>query len=156
MAKQEAEETGEESHQRQKSNAVWKEKAQLLESVPGVGYVMSTTLVGFLPELGALDRRKIAALVRVTPLNCDSGIRRGRGAAWGGRAQVRRALYMSVMPGIRYNDQIRSFYQRLQEQGKPAKVALVACMRKLLTILNAVIRNRTPWQLQPAIPRQTT
>jgi transposase len=114
--------------------------------------VVSTTLVGFLPELGTLDRRKIAALVGVTPLNCDSGIWRGRGAAWGGRAQVRSALYMSVMAGIRYNDQIQSFYRRLQEQGKPAKVALVACMRKLLTILNAVIRDHTSWQPQSATP----
>ena len=141
-----------EIRQRQKSSAVWEERTRLLESVPGVGSVVSTTLIGFLPELGALDRRKISSLVGVAPLNCDSGVRKGRRAVWGGRAQVRSALYMSVLAGIRYNDRIRSFYQRLREEGKPAKVALVACMRKLLTILNAMIRDRTPWQPQSATP----
>ena len=136
----------EEIRQRQKSNAKWEERTRLLESTPGVGSVVSTTLVGFLPELGALDRRQIAALVGVAPFNCDSGVRKGKRAVWGGRAQVRSALYMSVLAGLRCNDRIRSFYHRLREQGKPAKVALVACMRKLLTILNAMVRDHTPWQ----------
>lgn len=139
----------EEIRQRQRSNTVWKEKARLLESTPGVGAVVSATLVGFLPELGTLDRRKISALVGVAPFNCDSGVRKGKRAVWGGRAQVRSALYMSVMVGIRYNDRIRSFYQHLREQGKPAKVALVACMRKLLTILNAMVRDGKPWASDP-------
>jgi len=135
-----------EIRRRRNSNAVWEEKARLLESAPGVGAVVSTTLIGFLPELGTLGRRKISSLVGVAPFNCDSGVRKGRRAVWGGRAQVRGALYMSVMVGIRCNDQIRSFYKRLRKQGKPAKVALVACMRKLLTILNAMIRDHIPWQ----------
>ena len=139
---------GEEIRQWQKSKAVWEEKTRLLESTPGVGVMVSATLVGFLPELGTLNRRKIAALVGVAPFNCDSGVRKGKRSVWGGRAQVRSALYMSVMAGIRCNDQIRSFYQRLREQGKPAKVALVACMRKLLTMLNAMIRDQTVWQPQ--------
>ena len=139
----------EEIRQRQGSNTVWKEKAQLLESTPGVGAVVSATLVGFLPELGTLDRRKISSLVGVAPFNCDSGVRKGKRAVWGGRAQVRSALYMSVMAGIRCNDRIRSFYQRLREQGKPAKAALVACMRKLLTILNAMVRDGKPWESEP-------
>ena len=137
-----------EIRQRQKSNAVWEERTRLLESAPGVGEVVSATLVGFLPKLGTLDRRKISSLVGVAPFNCDSGVRKGKRAVWGGRAQVRSALYMSVMAGIRCNDQIRSFYHRLRKQGKPAKVALVACMRKLLTMLNAMIRDQTPWQPQ--------
>lgn len=141
---------GKEIRQWQKSKAVWEEKARLLETAPGVGAVVSATLVGFLPELGVLDRRKIAALVGVAPFNCDSDVRKGKRSVWGGRAQVRSALYMSVMAGIRCNAQIRSFYQRLREQGKPAKVALVACLRKLLTMLNAMIRDHIPWQPQPA------
>lgn len=139
----------EEIRQRQRSNTVWEEKARLLESTPGIGMVVSATLVGFLPELGTLDRRKISALVGVAPFNCDSGVRKGKRAVWGGRAQVRSALYMSVMVGIRCNDRIRSFYQHLRKQGKPAKVALVACMRKLLTILNAMVRDGKPWASDP-------
>jgi len=138
-----------EIRQRRNSNTAWKEKAQLLESAPGVGAVVSTTLIGFLPELGTLNRRKISSLVGVAPFNCDSGVRKGRRAVWGGRAQVRAALYMSVMVGIRCNDRIRAFYRRLRKQGKPTKVALVACMRKLLTILNAMLRDHVPWQPQP-------
>jgi len=143
---EERKELHEEIRQRQKSNAVWEEPARLLESTPGVGSMVCTTLIGFLPELGTLDRRKIAALVGVAPFNCDSGVRKGKRAVRGGRAHVRSVLYMSVLTGIRCNDRIRSFYQHLREQGKPAKVALVACMRKLLTILNAMIRDRAPWQ----------
>lgn len=142
----------EEIRKLQTSSAVWEARMRLLESVPGVGPVVSSTLVGFLPELGRLDRRKIASLVGVAPFNCDSGVRKGRRAVWGGRGQVRSALYMSVMAGLRCNQQIRSFYQRLRKQGKPAKVTLVACMRKLLAILNAMIGDHTPWHPQPATP----
>jgi transposase len=142
----------EEIRKLQTSNAVWEARMRLLESVPGVGPVVSSTLVGFLPELGRLDRRKIASLVGVAPFNCDSGVRKGRRAVWGGRGQVRSALYMSVIAGLRCNQHIRSFYQRLRKQGKPTKVALVACMRKLLTILNAMLRDHTPWQPQSATP----
>lgn len=139
-----------EIRQRKESCAEWEERTRLLESTPGVGSVVSTALVGFLPELGTPDRRKIAALVGVAPFSCDSGVRKGKRAVWGGRAQVRSALYMSVLAGLRRNDQIRSFYQRLRERGKPAKVALVACMRKLLTIFNAMTRDRSPWRPQSA------
>jgi transposase len=142
----------EEIRQHRSSNVDWEERIRLLETVPGVGSIVSTTLIGFLPELGSLDRRKIASLAGVAPFNRDSGLRTGRRSVWGGRAQVRSALYMSVITGIRCNGPIRSFYERLRRQGKPAKVALVACMRKLLTILNAMIRDRTPWQPQTAGP----
>jgi len=142
----------EEIRQHCSSNADWEERTRLLETVPGVGSIVSTTLIGFLPELGSLDRRKIASLAGVAPFNRDSGLRTGRRSVWGGRAQVRTALYMSVITGIRCNGPIRSFYERLRGQGKPAKVALVACMRKLLTILNAMIRDRTSWQPQTAGP----
>jgi len=146
-----------EIRQRRKSNTVWKEKAQLLESAPGVGAVVSATLVGFLPELGTLDRRKISSLVGVAPFNCDSGVRKGKRAVWGGRAQVRSALYMSVMAG-EYGTMIEygPFTSTCGRRGKPAKVALVACMRKLLTILNAMIRDGKPWESERATPWQET
>lgn len=139
-----------ELREQRESNPDWEQRARLLESVPGVGTIVSNTLIGFLPELGALDRRKIAALAGVAPFNRDSGVRTGRRSVRGGRAQVRTALYMSVVTGIRCNGPIRSFYERLRTQGKPGKVALVACMRKLLTILNAMTRDGTPWQPQTA------
>ena len=103
------------------------------------------TMLSALPELGSLDRRQIAALVGVAPLNRDSGAYRGRRSTWGGRSNVRRVLYMAAMSARQYNPVIREFYERLVEAGKPAKVALVACMRKLLTILNAMLRNGTGW-----------
>ncbi len=136
----------------QKSKPAWKELMTLLESAPSVGPVLSATLTAYLPELGQLDRRKISALVGLAPFNCDSGKREGTRAIWGGRAHVRAALYMSVISAVRYNPVIRSFYQRLRSQGKRPKVALVACMRKLLTMLNAMVRDWTPWQPQPASP----
>jgi len=142
----------EEIRQQRRSDADWEERTRLLETVPGVGSIVSTTLIGFLPELGSLDRRKIASLAGVAPFNRYSGLRTGRRSVWGGRAQVRRAMYMSVITGIRCNGPIRSFYERLRGQGKPAKVALVACMRKLLTIPNAMIRDGTPWQPQTTGP----
>jgi transposase len=130
-----------------KSSPIWREKDQLLQSVPGVGPTLSATLLCQLPELGTLDRRQMAALVGVAPLNRDSGLFRGRRTAWGGRAQVRAVLYMSALAAVRYNPVLRNFYLRLCEAGKPKKVALTAYMRKLLTILNAIIKNRTPWQV---------
>jgi transposase len=126
---------------------VWREKDELLRSVQGVGPVLSTTLLAGLPELGALGRKQIAALVGVAPLNRDSGRHRGKRMIWGGRARVREALYMGTLVATRFNPVIRAFYQRLLAAGKPKKVALTACMRKLLTILNAMARHDTPWQI---------
>jgi transposase len=124
----------------------WCEKDNLLKSVPGVGKIVSTTLLIELPELGTLNRRKIAALVGVAPLNRDSGTIRGRLTVWGGRAKLRAVLYMAALVGVKRNRVIAAFYQRLVNAGKAKKVALVACMRKLLTILNAMIRSKTVWQ----------
>lgn len=129
-----------------KRSSVWREKDDLLRSVPGVGSVLSMTLLASLPELGTLNRKEVAALVGVAPLNRDSGPRRGTRCIWGGRADVRRSLYMGVVTAIRCNPTIRAFWDRLRKAGKKPKVALVACMRKLLTILNAVLRFRIPWE----------
>lgn len=131
-----------------RNSPLWREKENLLCSVKGVGPVTATTLLAELPELGQLDRRKIAALVGVAPFNRDSGRQRGKRAIWGGRASVRQVLYMATLSASQHNPVIRAFYQRLLQAGKPNKVALVACMRKLLTILNAMIRHGTPWQPQ--------
>lgn len=132
-----------------RQSAVWRATAELLRSVPGVGPVVAATLVAELPELGRLNRKQIAALVGVAPLACESGTLRGRRIVWGGRAQVRAVLYMSTVAALRWNRVIRAFYDRLRGAGKPAKVALTACMRKLLTILNAMVRSQTRWQ--PAV-----
>lgn len=129
-----------------RAEPVWRERAALLRSVPGVGPTLTLTLLAELPELGRLDRRRIAALVGVAPDNRDSGARRGQRRIWGGRAAVRAALYMAALSAVRWNPAIRACYERLRAAGKPAKVALVACMRKLLTILNAVLRDGVPWQ----------
>jgi transposase len=129
---------------------VWREKDELLRSVPGVGPVLTSTLLANLPELGTLTNKQIAALVGVAPLNRDSGTLRGRRTVWGGRAQVRAVLYMSAIVAARFNPVIRSFYQRLQRAGKAKKVALTACMRKLLTVLNAMLKHRTPWRQMEA------
>ena len=123
----------------------WREDDELLQSVPGVGPVLATTLIADLPELGQLDRKQIAALVGVAPFNCESGILRGRRIIWGGRAQVRAALWMGTLVAVQHNAVLRAFYARLLAAGKPKKVALTACMHKLLTILNAVLRRRTRW-----------
>ena len=128
------------------NSPVWRAKEQLLRSVPGVGPVVSRTLLASLPELGHLNRKQIAALVGVAPLARDSGTRTGKRIVWGGRAPVRAALYMGALVATRRNAVIRAFYRRLVEAGKPKKVALVACMRKLLTILNAMMRTNTTWQ----------
>ena len=131
------------------SNSLWKAKYHLLKDVPGIGSVSSFTLIGALPELGALNRRQIAALVGVAPLNRDSGVHRGRRTTWGGRANIRSALYMAAMSARKHNPPIKAFYEQLLAAGKPGKVALVACMRKLLTILNAMIRDLAPWNPLP-------
>ncbi len=128
-----------------------KENEALLRSVPGVGPVLCRTLLAELPELGSLSPRELSALVGVAPLNRDSGTLRGRRTVWGGRARVREALYMGALIASRFNPVIKEFYERLVEAGKPKKVALVACMRKLLTILNALMRERTPWRCPHAL-----
>jgi transposase len=134
-----------------RASPVWREKDDLLRSVPGVGPVLTTTLLGDVPELGQLNRKQIAALIGVAPLNRDSGTYRGRRAVWGGRARVRATLYMASLTAARYNPVIRAFYERLVAAGKPKKVALTACMRKLLTILNAMIARRTAWKPPAAV-----
>jgi len=135
---------------RVRQSPIWREKDALLRSVPGVGPVLSFTFLADLPELGALDRKQIAALVGVAPLNHDSGALRGKRAIWGGRATVRAVLYMSTLAATRYNPVIRAFYRRLCAAGKAKKVALTACMRKLLTILNAMVKHHTPWRYAPS------
>jgi transposase len=125
---------------------VWREREDLLRSIPGIGPVASATLLSQVPELGQLDRRAIAKLVGVAPLNDDSGTWHGRRHIWGGRAAVRATLYMAALVATRYNPGIRDFYQRLCAAGKPKKVALVACMRKLLVLCNSVLRTTTPWR----------
>ena len=127
---------------------VWREKDDLLRSVPGVGEQLSLSLLAYLPELGTLNRKQIAALVGVAPFNRDSGPRRGKRSVWGGRSRVRATLYMAALSASRYNPVLRVFYQRLLAAGKPKKVALTACMRKLLTILNAMIRSGQHWTPQ--------
>jgi transposase len=124
----------------------WREKEDLLRSVPGIGDVIARTLLAELPELGALHRKRIAALVGVAPFNRDSGNLRGRRMIWGGRQHVRAALYMAALVGSRHNPVLARFYKRLLAAGKPKKVALTAVMRKLLTILNAMIRDRALWE----------
>ena len=124
----------------------WREAEELLTSVPGVGDKLARTLIADLPELGRLSRRQIAALVGVAPINRDSGTMRGRRTTWAGRAKVRTTLYMAALVASRYNKTLKSFYQRLLQAGKAKKLALTAVMRKLLTILNAMIRDQTQWQ----------
>lgn len=128
------------------TSPVWRAKENLLRSAPGVGPVLSRTLIGDLPELGTLNRKQIAALVGVAPLARDSGTLKGKRLVWGGRAPVRAVLYMAALVATRRNPIIRRFYQRLLATGKPKKLALTACMRKLLTILNAMLRTQTTWR----------
>jgi transposase len=130
---------------RLRQSPAWREKDELLQSLKGIGPITSGTLMVALPELGALDRRAIAALVGVAPFNRDSGAFRGRRAIWGGRAHVRTILFMAAISAIRSNPVIKAFYERLIARGKPHKVAVIACMRKMLTILNAMVRSNTPW-----------
>lgn len=124
----------------------WTAKADILTGVPGIGPVISRTVLAELPELGQLDRRKIAALVGVAPFNRDSGTFRGTRSIRGGRATLRATLYMAALVGKRHNPVLRAFYQRLVAAGKPAKLAIVACIRKLLTILNALFKTNSPWK----------
>ena len=124
---------------------LWQENQDLLKSVPGIGPIISRTLVAELPELEQLNRKQIAALVGIAPLNRDSGTLKGRRTIWGGRATVRAVLYMAALVASRRNAVIRAFYKRLRSAGKAPKVALVACMRKLLTILNSMIKHKTRW-----------
>jgi transposase len=131
--------------ERIRSSLIWRAKEALLRSVPGVGSVVSRTLIAELPELGRLTRHQIAALVGVAPFARDSGTLKGQRIIWGGRASVRSALYMSAVVGIRHNPALKRFYERLRASGKPAKVALVACMRKMLCILNSMVRNNVLW-----------
>lgn len=128
------------------SSPLWRAKDNLLRSAPGVGPILSRTLIGELPELGTLPRKQIAALVGVAPLARDSGTLTHKRLVWGGRAPVRAALYMAALVGTRCNPVLRAFYHRLLAAGKPKKVALTACMRKLLTILNAMLRTNTMWR----------
>lgn len=129
----------------------WLAKCDLLSQVKGIGTVTSLSLTAWLPELGTINRKQIAALVGVAPLNHDSGAYRGRRRVWGGRAAVRAVLYMATLSAIRHNPTIAAFHQRLRAAGKPKKVAIVACMRKLLTILNAMVRDGQPWRDNPQI-----
>ncbi|MGH7401771.1 MAG: IS110 family transposase [Candidatus Rokuibacteriota bacterium] len=133
-----------------RSSPIWRERDNLLHSVPGIGDITAYTLIADLPELGHLDRRKIAALVGVAPFNRESGQWRGRRTIAGGRPAVRSVLYMATLTAVRFNPAIAHFYQRLTAAGRPKKVALTAAMRKLLTILNAMLRDQRPWHPQSA------
>lgn len=127
------------------SSTAWQNKAAILQSVPGIGRVVSFSFLAELPELGTLNRQRISKLVGVAPLNCDSGQQRGGRHIFGGRARVRSMLYMATFTAMRFNPVIKEFYQRLVAKGKPHKVALTACMRKLLSIINLMVRNQTLW-----------
>jgi len=142
--KQELDDLDQGLRQTLRQSAVWREKDDLLRTVPGVGEQLSLTLLANLPELGTLNRREIAALVGVAPYNRDSGALRGKRAVWGGRSRVRAVLYMGALVASRHNPAVRDLYQRLLAAGKPKKLALVACMRKLLVILNAMLKHGSP------------
>jgi transposase len=132
--------------QRIRKTPVWQERMNLLRSVPGIGNAISRVLLVGLPELGQLSARAISALVGLAPLNRDSGKMRGKRSIWGGRARVRAALYMAALVASRYNPVIKAFYERLVSKGKAKKVALTACMHKLVVILNAMVKTGTAWQ----------
>ena len=127
------------------SSPVWREKDDILRSVPGLGERLSLALLSQLPEFGTLNRRQVAALAGVAPFNRDNGTMRGKRQIWGGRARLRAVLYMGAMVASRFNPIISAFYQRLLAAGKPKKVALTVCMRKLLVILNSMLKRRSPW-----------
>ena len=129
-----------------KTSACWQAKDKLLQSVPGIGHVTSFSMIAGLPELGKLDRQKISKLVGVAPLNDDSGQQRGTRHIYGGRAQLRRVLYMAALTASRHNPVIKEFYQRLRAKHKPFKVAITACIRKLLSIINVMVRDNTSWK----------
>lgn len=151
---QELEQMDQELREMIQTSPLWREQDALLQSVPGVGPVTASTLIAELPELGQLDRKKIAALVGVAPFNRDSGKLRGKRAIWGGRASVRSTLYMATLSAKRYNAVIKAHYDHLLQTGKPKKVALVACMRKLLTILNSMARSGKTWNPALATPKE--
>jgi len=132
-------------HRQIRNSPIWRESDDILQSYKGIGPVSATTLLCDLPELGTLDGKKIAALAGLAPFNCDSGKYRGRRRIWGGRSHVRKDLYMAARSAIRFNPQIKAFYGRLSEAGKPHKVAMTACMRKMLMTLNAMLKNKTTW-----------
>ena len=142
---QELEDIDREAEEFIKGSPVWTKKAELLKGVPGVGSVSCLTLLSELPELGLLTHRQIGALVGVAPMNRDSGVHRGRRSVSGGRSRVRKTLYMAALSARRHNPVIREFYERLESAGKSGKVAMVACVRKLLVILNAMLRDGTSW-----------
>ena len=148
---EELDSTNKELEQSIRDNPEWQKKNDLLQSMPGVGPVLSTTLLADLPELGKLNRRQIAALTGVAPLNRDSRTLRGKRTIWGGRATVRGALYMATLVATRFNPEISQLYQRLLSAGKLKKVAIVACMRKLLIILNSMVKHNTKWSYTPIV-----
>lgn len=131
-----------------RNSPAWREKDELLQSAPGVGKVLSRTLLAHAPEIGTLTHKQLGVLIGVAPLNCDSGTHRGRRRIWGGRAQVRAVLYMGTLAAIRFNPVIAAFHARLIAAGKLPMVAIVACMHKLLTILNAMVRSNSPWRTE--------
>ena len=130
------------------TSALWKDQDAILQSVPGIGRITASTLLAMLPELGTLNRQEIAALVGVAPLNKDSGKKQGKRRIFGGRAAVRSVLYMAALSASRHNPTIKRFYEQLLARGKEKKVALTACMRKLLVILNAMLRTKQPWRTE--------
>ena len=133
-----------------RSSPLWREREDLLSSARGVGPTTARTLMTHLPELGRLNRREIAALVGVAPFNNDSGQRKGQRSIRGGRSDVRAVLYMATLTAVRWNPQLRAMYERLLTAGKKPKVAITACMRKLLTILNVMVKNNERWRTQMA------
>ena len=143
--KQELDDLDQGLRQTLRQSPVWRDKDDLLRSVPGIGEQISLTLLAYLPQLGTLNRRQITALVGVAPFNRDSGTLRGKRTVWGGRARVRTALYMGAMVASRFNPVIKDFYQRLLSAGKLKKLALTACMRKLLVILKSMLKNGSSW-----------
>jgi transposase len=138
-----------ELHARLRASPLWREQEDLLRSIPGVGPVLSTTLLADVPELGTLGHKQVAALVGVAPLNRDSGRWRGKRTIWGGRANVRAVLYMATVTAIRHNPVLKLLYERLTQSGKVHRVAMTACMHKLLRICNAILSHHTPWSYQP-------
>ena len=138
-----------ELHDRVRRSPLWRAKDDLLRSIPGVGPVLSTTLLADVPELGTLGRKQLAALIGVAPLNRDSGRWRGKRSIWGGRAHVRAVLYMATTTAVQFNPLLQAIYQRLKQAGKSHQVAMTACMRRLLLICNAILSHHTPWRYQP-------